>query len=153
MSCDGGKTWEGLDVFDNYSGGFEWTTYTYPIGEYLSNNLFKIRFRAHGDDAKWINYWYVDDVKVWNPVWAKGQLSVKTPSGTISRCPVTLTGDNGAVISETTDKNGVLKLDQIEEGTYTVSIIREGYNEYKGTWTVKKKRASICGKIKVSNLK
>ena len=137
LSCDGGKTWEGLDVFDNYSGGFDWTTYTYPIGEYLSNNLFKIRFRAHGDDAKWINYWYVDDVKVWNPVWAKGQLSVKTPSGTISRCPVTLTGDNGAVISETTDKNGVLKLDQIEEGTYTVSIIREGYNEYKGTWTVK----------------
>ena len=68
-----GKTWEGLDVFDNYSGGFDWTTYTYPIGEYLSNNLFKIRFRAHGDDAKWINYWYVDDVKVWNPVWAKVQ--------------------------------------------------------------------------------
>ena len=31
----------------------------------------------------------------------------------------------------------MLKLDQIEEGTYTVSIIREGYNEYKGTWTVK----------------
>ena len=136
LSSDGGKTWEGLDVFDNYAGGFEWTTHTYSIGEYLKSNLFKVRFRAHGDDAKWINYWYVDDVKIWNPVWTKGQLTVKTPTGTISKCPVTLKGDNGTVINETTNKNGVIKFDQIEAGTYTVSVIREGYNEYKGTWTV-----------------
>lgn len=138
VSCDGGKTWEAIDAFDNYSGAFDWTTEEYDLSDVLTSNLFQVRFRAHGDDAKWINYWYVDDVKIWNPVWAKGQLSVATADGPVAKCPVTLTGDNGAVINETTDKNGNLSFDKIEEGTYTVTVQRDGYNQYKATWTVKK---------------
>lgn len=138
VSSDGGKTWEAVDAFDNYGGAFDWTTYQYNLGDQLHSNLFKVRFRAHGDDAKWINYWYVDDVKIWNPVWTKGQLTVKTAEGPLAKCAVTLTGDNGAVLNETTDKNGNISFDQIEEGTYTVSILKDGYNEYSQKWTVKK---------------
>ena len=140
VSSDGGKTWEAVDAFDNYSGKFDWTTYQYNLGEdgLLTSDLFKVRFRAHGENAKWINYWYVDDVKIWNPVWAKGQLTVQTADGPLAKCEVTLTGDNGAVINSTTDKNGNISFDQIEEGKYTVSIVKDGYNEYSQIWTVKK---------------
>lgn len=139
ISSDGGKTWEAFDSFDNYSGAFDWKVCEYyDLGDVLTSDFFRVRFRAHGKDAKWINYWYVDDVKVWNPVWAKGSMSVATPDGVASRCPVTLTGDNGTVIEETTDSKGNISFDQIEEGTYNVSIKLDGYSEYTGTWTVKK---------------
>lgn len=136
VSSDGGNTWKTVDTFDNTQGAFSWQTKLYSLSKLLDSNLFRIRFRAHGAEAKWINYWYVDDVKVWNPVWTKGQLTVKTATGTLANCAVTLTGETGGVINATTNQNGNITLDQLEADVYTVSIIRDGYNEYKGTWTV-----------------
>lgn len=138
ISADGGKSWKEVQTFDNKNGGFEWTTFQYALADYLSSDLFNVRFRAHGVDAKWINYWYVDDVKIWNPVWTTGKLNVASDAdGNIANCDVTLTADHGAVIKATTDNNGNINLDKIEAGKYVVSVAKEGYNIYKGEWDVK----------------
>ena len=138
VTSDGGKTWKEVKTYDNSNGGFEWTTMQFDLGEYLTSDIFKVRFRAHGVNAKWINYWYVDDIKIWNPVWTSGKLNVASDAeGSIAGCDVTLTADNGAVVKATTDNNGNISLDRIEEGNYTVSIAKQGYNIYRGTWQVK----------------
>lgn len=142
LSSDNGQTWKELKTFDNSNGSFDWTTYQLALSDVLTSNLFKVRFRAHGADAKWINYWYVDDVKIWNPVWTSASLNVKTNDGIAADCPVKLTGNNGAVINATTDASGNIELSRIEEDTYTVEIIREGYNVYRGDWTIVKGSAN-----------
>ena len=137
VTSDGGKTWKEVKTYDNSNGGFEWTTMQFCLGDYLTNDLFRVRFRAHGASAKWINYWYVDDVKIWNPVWTSGKLNVSSDTeGNIAGCDVTLTADNGAVVNATTDANGNIDLDKLEAGSYTVSIARQGYNIYRGLWNV-----------------
>lgn len=138
VSSDGGNTWKEIKTFDNENGGFEWTTFQYPLANLLSSDLFRIRFRAHGKDAKWINYWYVDDVKIWTPVWTSAQLDVKSASaGNIADCDVTLTADHGAVINTTTDAAGHIAFDKIEEGEYEVVAKKDGYNIYKGKCQIK----------------
>lgn len=138
VSSDGGKTWKEIKTFDNENGGFEWTTFQYPLANLLSSDLFRVRFRAHGKDAKWINYWYVDDVKIWTPVWTSAQLDVKSASaGNIADCDVTLTADHGTVINTTTDAAGHIAFDKIEEGEYEVVAKKDGYNIYKGKFQIK----------------
>lgn len=138
VSSDGGNTWKEIQTFDNEDGGFEWTTFQYPLANQLSSDLFRVRFRAHGKDAKWINYWYVDDVKIWTPVWTSAQLDVKSASASnIADCDVTLTADHGAVINTTTDAAGHIAFDKIEEGEYEVVAKKDGYNIYKGKFQIK----------------
>lgn len=138
VSSDGGNTWKEIKTFDNEDGGFEWTTFQYPLANLLSSDLFRVRFRAHGKDAKWINYWYVDDVKIWTPVWTSAQLDVKSASaGNIADCDITLTADHGAVINTTTDAAGHIAFDKIEEGEYEVVAKKDGYNIYKGKFQIK----------------
>lgn len=138
VSSDGGNTWKEIQTFDNEDGGFEWTTFQYPLANLLSSDLFRVRFRAHGKDAKWINYWYVDDVKIWTPIWTSAQLDVKSASaGNIADCDVTLTADHGAVINTTTDAAGHIAFDKIEEGEYEVVAKKDGYNIYKGKFQIK----------------
>lgn len=138
VTSDGGQTWQELKTYDNRSGSFDWTTCQFSLGDVLKSDLFRVRFRAHGANAKWINYWYVDDVKVWNPVWTSASLHVATAEGPVADCPVTLTADQGAVVNATTDAKGQIQLSQIEEGKYTVRVIRDGYNVYSGEWNVAK---------------
>lgn len=138
VSSDGGNTWKEIQTFDNENGGFEWTTFQYPLADKLTSDLFRVRFRAHGKDAKWINYWYVDDVKIWTPIWTSAQLDVKSASaGNIADCDVTLTADHGAVINTTTDAAGHIAFDKIEEGEYEVVAKKDGYNVYKGKFQIK----------------
>lgn len=136
VSSDDGATWKTVHTFDNSNGAFEWTTYQFPLADYLSSDLFRVRFRAHGLSASWINYWYVDDVKVWTPVWTSGTLTVRTADGPVADCPVTLTADHGAVVSDTTDADGRITLSEVEAGTYTVAVAKDGYSVYKQEWTL-----------------
>ena len=131
--------WHTVASLTNMDGSFERTTFEYNIAEELAgaaDGRFQLRFRAHGDNAQYIDYWYVDDVKVWNPVWSSATLTVADDNGMVAGMDVTLTGDNGAVIQDFTDQQGVIDLSQIEVGTYTVTIVADGYNTYSAPFTV-----------------
>lgn len=138
VSCDDGKTWKEVKSFDNKNGGFDWTTYHISLGEYLTSNLFKVRFRAHGKDAKWINYWYVDDIKIWTPVWTTAKMQITSAGGAVGSCKVSMTADHGAVIETATDANGSINFDKIEAGKYSITAIKDGFCIYKGEWDISK---------------
>ncbi len=136
VTSDDGATWTEVYTYDNTNGEFDWTVCQFNIGQYLTDNLFKVRWRAHGVNAYYIDYWYVDDIKVWIPEWTTGSLTVTSADGIVANCPVTLTSDSGAIVEATTDENGVISIDQLETGTYTVDIAFDGYNIYSGEWVV-----------------
>ena len=142
VTSDDGKSWKEVATFDNTKGETDWNTYQYNIGQYLDNNLFRVRFRAHGAEATYIDYWFVDDIKIWNPEWSTATLTATSADGPVANCPVTLTGSKGGVYNVTTDEEGKCIISQIEDDTYTVTAVTTGYNIYNGTWSISKDGAN-----------
>lgn len=136
ITCDGGNTWTTIDTYDNLKGELPWTQKDYSLASYLTSDCFQLRWRAYGKYAMHIDYWYVDDVKVWNPKWGSLRMNVQGAGGNITNTPVTLTDAAGAKYEITTDASGVATLGKIEAGTYSVCIVKGGYNPYLGTLSI-----------------
>lgn len=131
------KNWKEVKSFCNGEGTFTWRVEQFNLKNQLEGKeTFRLRFRAHGEEAFNLNYWYVDDIKVWNPQWTNAQLTVQQNGTPVAECPVTLTADHGAVIYTSTDINGSIELPQIEKGKYEISIAQPGYNVYKEVWEI-----------------
>lgn len=143
ISVDGGQTWARIDSLSNDEGSYDWRTHEFKLGKYLDgHNFFYIRFRAYGQDSRYVNYWFVDDVKIWNP--ATHPVTIKTVCNNqpVGACTVTLEADNGARYTVVTDAQGSIALPEVEEGHYTVHAEAAGHNYFTGTWTLDSKGAS-----------
>lgn len=136
VSSDNGRTWVVVDHLLNSEGTYAPKQKTYSLNGLLTNNLFYLRFRAHGKEAFYIDYWHVDNVKVWNPIFASAELKVVSGGQPLSHCPVSLVANHGAKFQTTTDENGNIAFPEIEAGTYTVSINVEGANPYCEEWEI-----------------
>lgn len=136
VTCDNGATWLNIASFDNAEGSYEPRIEQFSLSNVLSNEIFRIRFRAHGANASYIDYWYVDDIKVWEPEWTTAQLTVQSQGMPVADCPVTLVADHGAELFVTTDVNGQVNFPQIEKGSYTITIEKEGCNPFSGKWEI-----------------
>lgn len=135
LSCDG-QTWTRCAYYVSDEGTFTWRQELIDLSQYLTGNLFQVRFRAHGEDAFYIDYWYVDDIKIWNPDWTSASLTVMAGGAPFAGCKVAIEGAGGCRYSGETDANGKIDFGTIEADTYTVEIDEEGYNFYREKWTV-----------------
>lgn len=136
-------TWKTVATFDNAEGTYTWRKKEFCLKDYLDGELFRVRFRAHGADASYLDYWYVDDVKIWNPDCTPAQLRVTSQGAPMAQCLVHLGADHGATADVTTDGNGIVDFDRLEKGTYTVRIDQPGYNLYKGKWELTDENTSF----------
>lgn len=136
ISCDNEQTWTRIAAFGNDEQTFDWRVEQYCLKDILTNNLFRIRFRAFGVNAYYIDYWYVDDIKVWCPEWTSATLTVESQGTPIANCKVNLTANHDAIINATTDENGMIQMSQIEKGQYTITIDERGYNTFSGVWDI-----------------
>ena len=69
-TCNKVQTWSS---FENSGAGWGWTYYAFDISTYAVGHDFKIRFKASGVDSYEINYWYLDNVNVYELPGALGQ--------------------------------------------------------------------------------
>jgi hypothetical protein len=66
-----GTQWQTIETWDNQAGSISWTTMSYDISDYAAGrNIFRIRFRAHGENSYNINQWHVDNIGVFAGVTA-----------------------------------------------------------------------------------
>ena len=98
ISC-GGK-WTEVACYTNEEGTYAWRQELIDLSPYLTSNLFSIRFRAHGLDASYIDYWYVDDIKIWNPQWTSGKLMLMCGASPMANVPVLIEGAGGSWLPE-----------------------------------------------------
>ncbi len=135
ITTDNGQTWQKIDSLLTDEGTYDWRTYEFDLSKYLNgNHFFQVRFRAYGNDSRYINYWFVDDVKIWNP--QTHAVTIHTTQGgqPVANCSLKLEADNGAIYTATSDANGLISLPRMEEGTYTVTAEAEGCNYYTAEW-------------------
>lgn len=135
VSADGGTTWQTLEDIPNEQGSFNWRTYEFALSDALKGaNFFYVRFRAHGNNPFYINYWYVDDVKVWCPSTAAADIETTAGGKALPQTRVSLVADHGARYEGTTDAAGKLHFDRMEYGTYELTAEAEGCNLLRTTW-------------------
>lgn len=137
VSADDGQTWTSLVDIPNDEGTFAWRTYEYPLGDALNGaEFFRVRFRAHGSNAWEINYWYVDDVKIWCPEAHTATIAVTDGTQPLPGASVTLTADHGATYTGTTDSAGHYDIPRLETGHYEVEIEAANHNLLITEWDV-----------------
>lgn len=136
ISNDNGKTWETIDTYSNRNGEEPWTVRLYSLKDYIKSDYFKLRWRCYGPTAAHLDYWYVDDIKVWNANFGKLRLNVSSSDGVVKGTEVKLVGNKGGKYTATTDASGNIAIGQIEADTYAVSIEQNGYNVYQGSLIV-----------------
>ncbi|MCK9617447.1 MAG: carboxypeptidase regulatory-like domain-containing protein, partial [Lentimicrobiaceae bacterium] len=116
-----GTTWNLVNEFTNTSN-IEWTTYSYDVSQYVLGHNFKVRFRANGASSFDINYWYVDNIKLYERIVGSLTGTVTSTLGNVANATVTLGAYTG-----TTNANGVYNIENIETGTYDVTCAADGY--------------------------
>lgn len=127
------RQWHSVQTLSNEGGSFARTTFLCDLSSYLSqvsDGRFQVRFRAHGSDAQKIDYWYLDDVKVWNPVWSSATLQVTDGTSPVAGIKVQLKGQQGSSYEAVSDVQGRIELPKVEVDDYDVVAIAEGYNNY-----------------------
>lgn len=135
ISADAGRTWHTLEDIPNEQGSFNWRTYEFALSDALKGaNFFYVRFRAHGNNPFYINYWYVDDVKVWCPSTAVADILTTSGGEVLPHTRVSLVANHGARYEGVTDAAGKLHFDRLEYGTYEVQAEAAGCNMLQTTW-------------------
>jgi hypothetical protein len=61
-----GSSWVTVMSYDNQAGDIIWASELLDVSAY-SNANFQVRFRAYGADSYNINYWYIDNIHVYEP--------------------------------------------------------------------------------------
>ena len=135
VTSDDGITWKQVARFDNREGEYSWRQKQYDLSSMLDSDLFKVRFRVKGTSAYYIDYWYVDDVKVWNPDWSKATVNVKKNGTPVAGCTVKMNSVSGGESTYTTDENGTIQIEQLEKDTILVQVEVDGCNYYCQKWT------------------
>lgn len=143
VSADGGLTWSSLVDIANDEGTFAWRTYEFSLTDVLGGaEFFYVRFRAHGANSWEINYWYVDDVKVWCPQTKAATVSVQSMGAPVAGADITLTADHGAVYTGTSDSQGTYNIPRLEYGDYTVEVEADGYDRLEQTLSFSEESSS-----------
>ena len=131
------KTWKKVDELLSLDFSPLITEYMhYDLGEFLDDESFYIRFRTQGGYTYYIEYWYIDEVKVWNPIWTNAKLSVNALGASLPGCDVRLINSEGIPYDFVTDMTGNLLIDKIEADTYTVIVDKNGMNRFEEKWTL-----------------
>jgi len=118
-----GSQWVNIDEFVN-NASIDWTTMSYNISDLAIGHLTRVRFVAHGTDSYQINYWYVDNIRVYEQILAtlQGTVTDLAYGNPIEGAKITV-GENNSVL---TNADGFYSI-TVEEGDYPVTCEATGY--------------------------
>ena len=125
-----GTTWQMVHDYTNANGSFDWISESYNITQWVAGHTFKVRFRAYGADSYNINYWYVDNIKIYQQVTGNftGTVTRLLDGSPVAGAAITMTNALSGSYTATTIANGTYAFNGIEAGIYALTLEKEGYN-------------------------
>ena len=118
-----GTTWHEVGYWDNQNGDIPWTNEVIDISAFALGNVFKVAFIAGGEDTYDINYWFVDNICVYQPGQVTGIITELASGDPIGGAQVDF-DDIGPI---TTLPDGSYEL-WIEPGFHDVTASATGFN-------------------------
>ena len=125
-----GTTWQMVHDYTNANGSFNWISESYNITQWTAGHTFKVRFRAYGANSYNINYWYVDNIKIYQQVTGNftGTVTRLLDGSPVAGAAITMTNALSGSYTTTTVADGSYAFNGIEAGIYTLTLEKEGYN-------------------------
>jgi len=129
-----GSAWQMVHDYQNTNGSIAWTSDAYNITSLAAGHSFKVRFRAYGANSFNINYWYVDNIKVYEQVVGNiaGTVTKASDNTPVAGATITMANALSGNYTATTDANGAYAINGAEAGNYTLTLTKEGYNVISG---------------------
>ena len=133
-----GSAWQMVHDYQNTNGSIAWTSDSYNITSLAAGHSFKVRFRAYGANSYNINYWYVDNIKVYQQVVGNiaGTVTKLSDNTPVAGATITMTNALSGTYTATTDANGAYAINGAEAGNYALTLSKEGYNVISGNVTI-----------------
>jgi hypothetical protein len=119
-----GTAWVEVATFDD-SADIPWTTFVYNVTDEALGELIQFRFVASGVNSFDINWWYVDNIHVYESITATlyGMVTELATGDPIQGAMISIEGYNPVY----TDAGGMYEL-TVEEGSYDVECSAECFN-------------------------
>jgi|GEM_PF-1105960 len=133
-----GTTWQMVQDYQNTNGSFAFTSYSFNITSLAAGHNFSVRFRAYGENSFNINYWYLDNIKIYQQVVGNltGTITKLSDGQPIEGALVTIQNALSGSYTATTGANGVYTITGAEAGAYAYKVKKEGFNDITGDVTV-----------------
>jgi len=133
-----GATWQVVHDYQNTSGSFGWISESFNITQWAAGHTFNVRFRVYGDNSTNINWWYIDNINVFQQVMGNliGTITKLADGTPIEGATISITNTLGNTYSATTSANGTYTINNAESGIYTLTIEKEGYNIIEDVITI-----------------
>ncbi|MCK9424081.1 MAG: carboxypeptidase regulatory-like domain-containing protein, partial [Bacteroidales bacterium] len=134
-----GSTWQLVQNYDNSSGNdIPWTSESFNITSFAAGHNFSVRFRAYGENSFNIDYWYVDNIKIYQQVVGNltGTITTLTGGTPIEGALVTINNALSGTYTATSGANGVYTITGAEAGAYNFSVVKEGFNKIEGNLAI-----------------
>ncbi len=125
-----GTTWQMVHDYTNANGSFYWISESYNITQWAAGHTFKLRFRAYGADSYNINYWYVDNIRIYQQITGNftGTVTRLLDGSPVADAAITMTNALSGSYTTTTVADGSYAFNGIEAGIYALTLEKEGYN-------------------------
>ena len=125
-----GTTWQLVHDYQNTNGSFDWISESYNITQWAAGHSFSVRFRAYGANSFNINYWYLDNIKVYQQVVGNlaGTVTKFTGGAPVEGALITINNALSGTYTATTAADGTYAINGAEAGDYALTVAKEGYN-------------------------
>ncbi|MCK9205269.1 MAG: carboxypeptidase-like regulatory domain-containing protein, partial [Bacteroidales bacterium] len=125
-----GSTWQLIRDYTNVNGSFPFISESFDITSFASGHDFSVRFRAHGESSFNINYWFVDNIRVYNRIVGNltGIITRLSDGAPVENATISIVNDQSGAYIAVSDTNGLYSIDSIETGIYLLTANKEGFN-------------------------
>ncbi len=133
-----GSAWQMVHDYQNTNGSFGWISESYNITQWAAGHTFSVRFRAYGENSYNINYWYVDNIKVYQQVVGNlaGTVTLSTGGAPVEGALITIKNALSGTYTATTSNFGTYAINGAEAGDYALTVAKEGYNVVNDNVTI-----------------
>jgi|GEM_PF-1743644 len=115
-------------TYNNQGGSFEWVTESFDISSYIAGEVFKVYFRAHGQDSYYLDGWFIDNISVSGEMPEPGNLGGKVYDDNTGEILVgALVHIEGTALSDITNEFGKYLFENLAPGNYDVTASMDGY--------------------------
>ena len=133
-----GSAWQMVHDYTNVSGSFVSLGESYNLTGLVAGHNFSVRFRAYGANSFNINYWYLDNVKIYQQVVGNltGTVTQLSDGAPVPGALVTMSNSMSGVYTATTGADGVYNITGAEAGNYALKLEKVGYNVINDNVTI-----------------
>ena len=122
-----GTSWHVIAHWDNQGGTIPWTAFGFEISEFAVGNIFRIGFRAYGEDTFSINGWAIDNISIGYAGDIAGTVLNTNTSDPVEAAMVTVSSETKDLWTGYTNAFGEFLAPDLTAGLYDILVTDDEY--------------------------